>query len=228
MKKGLFLLGIVTLGLLAPQAMGITAFIRLETDKDMYLPGEEVRWTIYIGSDPAGDNHGFAVVNLDLDESRNEDLAPADAWGAFGPANGFDYSFAGTPSSDPSLAEISSAQVMQMILSPVYDVANDGLEHVYATGAYVPTNLGQHVLTVLPHDEPINGGWQFNFYTDRNGSVRNLGHGTLGAGDVLNMDQAEVMFYVSESGIIPEPITVGALAGALTGLAGYLRRRRQS
>ncbi len=226
MKKRLFLLGIVTLGLLAPQAMGITAFIRLETDQDVYLPGEEVRWTIYIGSDPAADNQGFAGVNLDLDESRGEALAPADAWGAFGPGNGFDFSHAGTPSTEPSLVEISSAQ-MTMFTAPVYDVANDGQEHVYATGAFVPANLGQHVLTVLTHDDLIYGGWQFNFYTDRNGTIRNLGDSTLGTGDALDVDQADAVFYVTESGVIPEPITAGALASAVAGLAGYLRRRRR-
>lgn len=228
MKQSAVVFGLILWGVLASPLLGISAGLRLDTDKDEYALGEEVRWTLYVWSDPAGDNLGLAGVNVNLHESRGEVLSPADAWGPdFGAVNGFDIEMPGTPGTDPQLQEISNVQMMSLFTGPAYDVGNDGLEHVFATGTFVPTQQGLHTLTA---DVPLGdyGDWQWTFFTASSPfpSTRTLGHDQLGPGDVLNLDGADATFQVGEQqDLIPEPLTVAALVWTLAGLGGYLRRR---
>ncbi len=64
-----------------------TVYVDVTTDKGSYVVGETVNWTIWVWSSPPlaeppvpsifPDNHGIALLKVDLDESRGETLSPA-------------------------------------------------------------------------------------------------------------------------------------------------------
>jgi parallel beta-helix repeat protein len=126
--------------------------LRVTTDKDTYIVGNEVKWTIWAWAS-VGDNSGIQGLFINLDDNRSEALEPADDdEEPLGELDGTFYSIEhefvlenqGIQSqSSPRLQNISAQQKYVRKIN----IGNDGDEHIFAKGSYVVTKLGAHDLT---------------------------------------------------------------------------------
>ncbi len=134
-----------------------TLNLEARTDKDWYITGETVSWSIYAWTDSTN-NRGIANLTVNLDDSTVDTLNIADTTGSilmvdleladtdFGIANKFKMMMPGTLSgSTPQLVDIMAGQLPND--KQLY-IASDGIPHLFCKGSYVVTTLGTHDLEV--------------------------------------------------------------------------------
>jgi len=188
-RRASLIVGLVAAACMAVPASAATLNLKVTTDQPAYAPGDTVTWTITAWAS-AGDNQGVAMLGVDLQESQLEALASALLDSVAGDpstqelhlslynhANGFLLASDltdGTPGGtyDPDVPGVlSEVGVLQMPFAPVFNVGNDGQEHVFAAGHYVATALGSHTLSLsvtgsqywpLVGDAPANFEWTNN------------------------------------------------------------------
>jgi hypothetical protein len=188
--------------------------VSVETDKASYLPGEEVSWTMYAYTGPAG-NSGVALLALNLGDSTADTLvgpdiemigfpvaAPSFVNGGYSLYQAFIMEGQGTIDVDGSIKDMT---VRQGDATRMLNIGNGDQPVIFAQGAYTPTTLGEHTLEVS-----INGA---NYWSSDTGPAMAFDAGS----------NTPAVFTVE--GVIPEPATMALLGLGLGGLA-IIRRRR--
>ncbi|MCP4711052.1 MAG: hypothetical protein GY869_20730 [Planctomycetes bacterium] len=146
-----------------------TLYISVLTDKDVYMVGEEVTWSIYArsysgltNSSTIQTNFGISFLHMHLDDDTSEILNPA-IFGLtdFGPDQGFVFLLTNgsVDSSMPHLRSMTSMQLPNSVSAQI-NIGNDGNEHLFRQGSYTVTNTGLHTLSAI---DP-----QANFWKDQN------------------------------------------------------------
>jgi len=205
--------GFIALCLFSTAAFGVageTINLKVVTDKSVYAIGETVNWTVSAWAD-SGANHGISLLGVDLAESKNETMSPADkenynniptlpqlVGGAYGILQGFTLGSAGNATVAGQVADIN---VYQSPGSPAYNIGNSG-EAVFAQGSFQASVLGDHTLSAS-----LRSG---NYWADTSA--------TAAAFESVDLSEASADF------LVPEPGTI-----CLVGLGGLalLRRRRK-
>jgi len=190
-------------------ASAATISMSVTTDKDTYLPGEMVHWTIYAWAS-SGDNAGVALLSADLADSLGEVFNAALTSGGGptfelqGTGYGVDEWFILQSAGNPGVAgQLQDILVNQSPSFPKYNIGNVGSESlalVYAQGEFEATMMGVHTLSASVRAA--------NYWPTGGGSAQDFG--TKIGGNT----QFEV---------VPEPATLVLLS--LGGVA-LLRRRR--
>ena len=196
--------------LCAAVASAATISVDVTTDKVLYLAGETVNWTVYAWAS-AGDNFGVALLSVDLQDDQGETLSAGQTVGGgptfelqdteYGVDEWFTLQSAGTPGPGGTLVDVLANQSPNF---PLYNIGNDGSQHLYAKGSYVATVKGWHVLSVSVRAA--------NYWPDDTGSSA-VG---FGSGDMVGGG--------TDFEVVPEPATLMLLAGGI----GILVRRRRS
>ena len=165
--------------------------LKVETDKAQYEPGDTVSWQISAWAN-SGDNEGISLVGIDLNDSAGDLLNQATLFGTdFGAGNGFVLTGLGTPSvAAPRLQDVFAGQ-----FTKTPNIANDGDEHIFASGNYVATADGWHTLSV----------------SLRSGNYWPIGGGNAQAFEVIDTSLGSTSF------LVPEPMTLVLMGvGGLT------------
>jgi hypothetical protein len=177
-KRFAFVLAFV-MGLLAVSVVSAaTVYVSVTTDKTTYVVGETVHWAVRAYSsvplhEPPDsgtfpDNHGIALLKVDLAESKGEALSAGEVTEiesghfqftntAYGKAQGFFLENAGTPTVVPGgLQDMVVWQIEDDADYPVtYDVGNDNTPHILAQGSYTATATGTHTLSATMPIDPF-------------------------------------------------------------------------
>jgi len=180
-----------------------TLTLDIQVDKAEYGRDEPVAWEIHATSDTPADagDFGIATIGVDLTESRPESIPPADLIGPdFGFANGYSFPALGTPVGN-SLLAIGNTQFMNG------GNAVGGGPMLLASGTYVPTHLGEHMLEVTV--DP--------------------GSATYWSEAAPGISQANYLVTPGSAGftVVPEPGSLVLLLGAVVGGALLWWRRRK-
>ncbi len=156
MRKFIFSALIALVVLADSPVFAAAIYYRLETDKRFYRPGETVNWTAYAWASQ-NDNYGIVSFRFHLDDWRNEQLNPVHHTGElsqcecvgtyYGLDKGFVLFSPGTPDADPP--RLRDVDIRQDPIA-VFNVGNDGDEHVLCKGSCTVTKEGRHTLSVVP------------------------------------------------------------------------------
>jgi len=152
--KALICCVVIGLALIGKSTEAASLHLRVTTDKEIYIVGEEVNWTIWAWAS-VGDNRGVATIDVSLNDNRNEELNPAFVVGTppndeledteYGLEEHFTLVSSGTRF--PTPPRLRRMNVYQNDL-PV-DIGNDGVEHIFAKGKYIVTKTGPHDLNIF-------------------------------------------------------------------------------
>jgi len=129
-----------------------TLTLTIEVDKAEYMPGEDVTWDVYVSTDADANDHGISAVAVDLFESQPTQLiAKATSIGPdFSLANGYVAALLGVPTlgteNGNSLVAVGEGQA-QNGGNALHRMHQGGGPTLLATGSYVATAEGLHVLT---------------------------------------------------------------------------------
>ena len=213
MKK-VILLAVVAVFVGAGVASAYDLNCSVETDKEVYAPGETVYWTMYAWT--CTDCPGISLLALNLLEDRNEVLNAADivtyepypsvfiselVGSDYGLADGFTLESEGVP--EPAGGLLADIVVRQADGARTYGAGATGSPIVFAQGNLPAGALGMHNLSIT-----INGANNWTGTYEDQGPAEPMTAGQLSGDDYE---------------VVPEPATMGLL---LLGALALIRRRR--
>lgn len=200
----LLVAGLCLAGAAPLQAAGIQ--VSLTTDKNVYVPGETVAWTLQVATS-TGDNAGISSAAFDLTESFGETLQPASALGSEFSAFSLQAGTAFATAPHLRGTGIWNFFVPGMAGTKLLNKGNDGSTYDLVSGSFVVQQPGLHTLEASTQA----GGVQY--YATANTSVQD------------STEFESIQFTAASYTVTPEPTSLILLSGGA--VAVLIRRRRR-